>query len=307
MSEVKNQTALACNIETGVCGEQPAELEAISLNQQPSVKILYYTDPICSTCWAIEPLLKQFKAEYGAYFTMEYRMGGLLEKWNGFADRANGISKPEDVAHHWDEVGQLTRMSIDGDVWLEDPLMSSYPPSIAFKAAQFQDKEKAVVFLRKLRELLFLEKKNITREEHIARAAKEAGLDAGLLLKDFHSDEAKNAFYAEMQEGRSLGVRGFPTFILLDESGKGFRMSGMVPYEQYAGALEKVVGKNVEPKKVQYAVVDALKQYDLLAEPELEALTKLTGSKLQHELQKLEQENLVVRAPQKHSMFWKLK
>ena len=31
-------------------------------------------------------------------------------------------------------------MPIDGDVWLEDPLNSSYPPSIAFKAAEMQDK-----------------------------------------------------------------------------------------------------------------------------------------------------------------------
>ena len=58
-------------------------------------------------------------------------------------------------------------MILDGDVWLEGPLYSSYLPLIAFKAAQLQDSDKAITFLRRLKELVFLEKKNITRWEII--------------------------------------------------------------------------------------------------------------------------------------------
>ena len=109
-------------------------VETLPAGARP-VKIVYFTDPICSSCWGIEPQLRQLKLEYGPYLDIEYRMGGLLPNWSY---NSGGISKPSDVAHHWDEVSLHYDMPIDGDVWLEDPLDSSYPPSIAFKAAQIK-------------------------------------------------------------------------------------------------------------------------------------------------------------------------
>jgi hypothetical protein len=78
-------------------------------------------------------------------------------------------------------------MPIDGDVWLEDPLHSSYPPSIAFKAAQLQDPKKALAFLRRIREMVFLEKKNITKWEHLQAAAVECGLNPLQLRSDYEN------------------------------------------------------------------------------------------------------------------------
>ena len=117
--------------------------------------------------------MRKLKLEYGDQLEVIYKMGGLLPDWSY---NSGGISKPSDVAHHWDEVSIYYDMPIDGDVWLEDPLPSSYPPSIAFKAAQMQNEDKAILFLREIREMVFLEKKNITKWEHIALAAKKTGL-----------------------------------------------------------------------------------------------------------------------------------
>src|SRR5690606_10239272 len=99
-----------------------------------------------------------------------------------------GIGKPSDVATHWDEVSVHYDMPIDGDLWLEDPLDSSYPPSIAFKAAQMQDNEKAVLFLREFREMVFLQKKNIAKWEHIEVAAEKVGLNIEQFKTDFESN-----------------------------------------------------------------------------------------------------------------------
>lgn len=117
--------------------------------------------------------MRKLKLEYGDQLEVIYKMGSLLPDWSY---NSGGISKPSDVAHHWDEVSIYYDMPIDGDVWLEDPLPSSYPPSIACKAAQMQNEDKAILFLREIREMVFLEKKNITKWEHIALAAKKTGL-----------------------------------------------------------------------------------------------------------------------------------
>ena len=182
MKGVKNP--LLCEPETGVCepgGTMTSEAVVSQKAELKPIRIIYFTDPICSSCWGIEPQLRKLKLEYGELIEFEYRMGGLLPDWSY---NSGGISKPSDVAHHWDEVSAIYKMPIDGDVWLEDPLDSSYPPSIAFKAAQMQDREKANLFLRRIREMVFLEKLNITRHEVLVTAAKQSGLDSKQFLKD---------------------------------------------------------------------------------------------------------------------------
>ena len=169
-------------------------------------------------------------------------MGGLLPDWSY---NSGGISKPSDVAHHWDEVSKYYNMPIDGDVWLEDPLHSSYPPSIAFKAAQMQDKEKAKYFLRRIREMVFLEKKNITKWEHITAAAIEVGLDTAKLRQDFES-KAQLHFQSDLELAKKLGVRGFPTLIFTDSLSNQQIVYGFKPYVEFENAVLKLFPKAIK-------------------------------------------------------------
>ncbi|MEM6805510.1 MAG: DsbA family protein [Bacteroidota bacterium] len=297
----------SCDIESGVC--KPVEdvgIEEVDLNKPEKVKMIYYTDPICSACWAIEPQLKKFKLAYGEYVEIEYRMGGLLPGWEGFADRANGISKPTDVAHHWDEVGEHTGMSIDGDIWLEDPLDSSFPPSIAFKAAQKQGKAFALNFLRNMREQLFLEKQNISREEVLVKAIEVCRGNSKQFLSDYHDVSTKEAFYEEMNQGKSLGVRGFPTFIFLSKEAKGFKLSGMSGYENYVRALEKAYGEKIEPKIIPYSSWDLIKKYKYLATQEITFVLSQDEASIRDELKRLVAEGKIKREQQKFGDFWRL-
>lgn len=204
--------------------------------------IVYFTDPICSACWGIEPQLRRLKLEYGAFFDLDYRMGGLLPDWSY---NSGGISKPSDVAGHWDEVSRYYDMPIDGDVWLEDPLPSSYPPSIAFKAAQMQDEAKAVAFLRGLRELLFLEKKNITRWEFVQQAALSGSLDTSRLRRDFEG-EAQQRFREDLALAQASGVRGFPTLIFRNGQNETVVIGGVKPYAAFEAAVTKLYPQAVK-------------------------------------------------------------
>ena len=227
---------LLCDPETGMCempvSEKANETVSIKTENKP-VKIIYYTDPICSSCWGIEPQLRKLKLEYGDYIDIDYRMGGLLPDWSY---NSGGISKPSDVAHHWDEASLYYEMPIDGNVWIEDPLDSSYPSCIAMKAAQIQSKDKAVYFMRILREKLYLDKKNIAKWENIAVAAKIAGLDIQKLKTDYDGD-AKKLFQEDLNYARTLGVRGFPTLFFADGNSNQLTVYGSKPYASYENAL----------------------------------------------------------------------
>lgn len=234
----QQQNPLLCDPAEGVCG-MPTGVAGKDVpvpGAESPVKVIYFTDPICSSCWGIEPQLRKLKLEYAHCIEMEYRMGGLLPDWSY---NSGGISKPSDVAHHWDEVSAYYDMPIDGDIWLEDPLASSYPPSIAFKAAQMQSKEHAVLFLRAIREMVFLQKKNITRWEHLEAAAEKAGLDAVQLKADVEGG-AKMLFEEDLNLARALGVRGFPTMFFTDPSGNREIVYGTKPYSFYEAAVLKL-------------------------------------------------------------------
>jgi predicted DsbA family dithiol-disulfide isomerase len=240
---MKNETLknnpLLCDIETGMCETTGDTSDTTTNNKvqstKKSVKLIYYTDPICSSCWGIEPQLRKLKLEYGDAIEIDYRMGGLLPDWSY---NSGGIGKPSDVASHWDEVSAHYDMPIDGDLWLEDPLDSSYPPSIAFKAAQMQDGEKAMLFLREMREMVFLKKKNISKWEHLVTAAKNVNLDVAQLKTDFEG-KAKKLFEEDLKLGRELGVRGFPTIFVVDDAGNKEIVYGTRPYAFYEMAILK--------------------------------------------------------------------
>lgn len=236
-----NMNPLLCNPDSGVCELLVAPLAGtVTMTEKNTapIQVTYLTDPICSSCWGIEPQLRKLKLEYGGFVHIDYRMGGLLPSWDGF--NSGGITGPRDVAHHWDDVSKHYDMPIDGDIWLEDPLSSSYPPSIAFRAASLQDEKKATFFLRKIREMVFLEKKNIAKWEHLSEAAQQAGLDTTQLKLDM-AGPGKTAFEADLALARNMGVRGFPSIFLKNEKGEQEVIYGSRPYEQFENAVQRLV------------------------------------------------------------------
>jgi predicted DsbA family dithiol-disulfide isomerase/membrane-bound inhibitor of C-type lysozyme len=285
--EQKNNPLL-CDIETGMCETSDENIgtspQSNFQSNKKSVKLIYYTDPICSSCWGIEPQLRKLKLEYGNSVEIEYRMGGLLPDWSY---NGGGISKPSDVAGHWDEVSVYYDMPIDGDLWLEDPLDSSYPPSIAFKAAQMQDNEKAILFLREIREMVFLQKKNIAKWENLEIAAKKAGLNFGQFKTDYEG-KAKELFNEDLKLGKELGVRGFPTLFFLDDSGNKEIVYGARPYAFYEMAILKLnpnaikseYSKNWEKLFAIYPTLTAKEFSELSGTPRIESekvLDELSG------------------------------
>lgn len=306
MNTNEQNNPLMCNVETGICeipGAQTLGTKSYVSDTEKPVRLIYFTDPICSSCWGIEAQLRKLKLEYGAIFTIEYRMGGLLKGWDSYGGR--DVSNPDDVAKHWDEVGKEYEMPIDGDLWKEDPLHSSYPPSIAFKAAQLQDDEKALTFLRRIKEMVFLEKKNITRWEHLALAASEAGLDVQQLETDYHG-EAINRFQEDLALKENFAVRGFPTIFFTDAEGNRLKLYGVKPYEVFEQTLLKIFPEAAKENK-QFPAEKLIEEFPTLTTKEFAVLTGATTLTAKHELEVLQKKGLVTKFSTKNGDLWRRK
>ena len=277
-----NKNNMMCDLETGVCGEASEDiLEVIDYNQpNKTIELYYVTDPICSHCWALEPVFRRFKEQYGHYFNFHTVMGGLLEKWgDGPVDPANGISGPADVAGHWREVGELTRMPIDGSLMIDNPVQSSFPPSRVYKVIQKNhNDELAFDYLRRAREALFAFNRNISDPSVMIDIVNHLGLDGEAIIKEAEQPSGHQLLNEDFSLARNLGARGFPSIIMVNEENKGIKIVGSRPLEYYVGALEQILnGEELQPKK-QPPLSQLLEQEKLLFSKEIEVMYDLDQS-----------------------------
>ena len=277
-----NKNNMMCDLETGVCGEASEDiLEVIDFNQpNKTIELYYVTDPICSHCWALEPVFRRFKEQYGHYFNFHTVMGGLLEKWgDGPVDPANGISGPADVAGHWREVGELTRMPIDGSLMIDNPVQSSFPPSRVYKVIQKNyNNELAFDYLRRAREALFAFNRNISDPSVMIDIVNHLGLDGEAIIKEAEQPSGHQLLNEDFSLARNLGARGFPSIIMVNEENKGIKIVGSRPLEYYVGALEQILnGEELQPKK-QPPLSQLLEQEKLLFSKEIEVMYDLDQS-----------------------------
>lgn len=281
---LNNNKNMVCDLETGVCGvSEENEMEVIDFNQpKKSINLYYVTDPICSHCWAIEPVLRRFIEQYGDNFNVHTVMGGLLEKWHdGPIDPANGIFKPADVAGHWREVGEHSRMPIDGSLMIDNPVQSSFPPSRVFKVIQKNHNEElAFEYLRRAREALFAFNQNISEKSVMVETVNKLGLDGEAIVNEAEQPIGQQLLEEDFALTRSLGARGFPTIIMINEENKGVKIVGGRPFEYYVDGLKQVLNTEELQPKQQPSLANLLKKEELLFAKEIEVMYDVEQSDL---------------------------
>lgn len=262
-------------------------MEFIDLSTpKKAIELYCVTDPICSHCWALEPVLRKFVNQYGQYFNMNTLMGGLLEKWDDFADVSNGISSPADAAGHWREVGEHSRMPIDGTVWYDNPIESSFIPSRVYKVIQEKNRDLANTFLRRAREELFAFNKNIAQDEILIRIVNEVGLNGEEIVNQSKAPEANTLLQEDFQLVRELGVRGFPTIVMVNEEQKGVRIVGARTLEDYTNALQQLLPDETLKSKQLSDLHQLLQQEKLLFSREIEEYYSIEKNEIDAFLQK---------------------
>lgn len=267
---------LICDPNTGVCGVgDEEEMEVIDLNQpQKTIDVYYVTDPMCSHCWAIEPVLRRFRKQYGHYFRFHTVMGGLLEKWgDGPVDPANGIYGPADVTKHWREVGEQTRMPIDGSLMQDNPVQSSYPASRVFKVIQnMHGDDVASTYLRRTREAVFAFNRNISDKEVLVKIVDDMGLEGEKIVTQAEEPSAQKLLNEDFQQARNLGAMGFPSILMINEEKKGIKIVGGRPLDAYIQGLKQVLGVNELEPKEQPTLTELLAEEELLFSKEIEVM-----------------------------------
>ena len=218
-------------------------------NMAPA-RIVVATDPICSRCWAMEPALRRLRYHHGERVTVTRAYGGLLPRWAYFHDREVGIRVPGDVVSHWTAVARHHGQPIDPSVWRTDPLASSYPPTIALHVMRHLAPALEELFLRRLRHALFLEARNVSREEVLIACAADVGVDWETFAAAYQAGAGAVAFSRELTTLRRMGVHSFPTLLVAGPAqAEPVLLRGAQSYERLVAALARALGDTPPPDR----------------------------------------------------------
>lgn len=292
-----NDTNSNCNDKLQLCGFE--ESTSPKPNKKP-LEIYIFIDPMCPECWALEPIIKKLQVEYGNYFTTRYVIGGKLQCCK--QKKAN-----IDKAKAWEKTAKRTGMPCNGDVWLENPISTPFSACIAIKAAELQGKQIGTKYLRKLREVLFLDKQNIEKEEVLLDCAlKIEDIDIVEFKKDLNSEAAIKAFQCDLKTTKEMDVECFPTLVVFNDNveDEGLMVTGLYEYKVYVNVLQEILKEEVKAERPQF-LENFIKEHTFVATKEIAVVYDLSNEEVEKEMRKLALQQVVEQVPVKYGTFWR--
>jgi putative protein-disulfide isomerase len=211
----------------------------------PDVEVTYFTDPLCSWSWAFEAVWRRLRYELADRITWRYVLGGLIPDWQSFSDPLHSVHRPAQMGPSWYEVRHLTGMPVDEMIWLEDPPASSYPACVAVKAAARQGAAVEEAYLRRLREGVMLERRNVARRAVLLELFDEVAGAPGVpfgdrFRRDLAGKEAMAAFREDLKDAAYRNIGRFPALVLREAGGRAVLIVGYRPYPVLREALAAV-------------------------------------------------------------------
>lgn len=260
-----------------------------------------FIDPLCPECWALEPILKKLQIEYGRYFSIKHILSGRLANLN--------MSKKknlENIAQAWEKTASRSGMSCDGTLWLENPVDTPYTVSIALKAAELQGRRAGLRFLRKIQEMLFLEKQNISNLGVLQDCAGNSGLDIEEFMIDIHSESAAKAFQCDMKITSEMDVQETPTLVFFNENAEdeGIKITGTYQYEVYVQILAEMLSEK-PIQAVPPSLETFMEFFKFVASKEIAVVYNMSISQIEREMKKLLLKQVVEQIPAKYGTFWR--
>src|SRR5581483_10322038 len=110
----------------------------------------------------------------------------------------------------------------------------------AVKAAESLGPPFAEAYLRRLREAVMLEGRDVSRREILTDLAAAAGADRAAFAAALDDPDAHAAFRQDLMDARYREIGRFPTLILHRTGPTGLALVGCRPYEALRAALAKV-------------------------------------------------------------------
>ncbi len=180
-----------------------------------SKRLIYVHDPMCSWCFAFEPVRKQLFAALEGRVPVERLLGGLAP------DSAEPMpaAMRQMLQQTWRRIEQVVPgTEFNFDFWERcEPRRSTYPANRAVLAAREQGTEYDEAMTGRIQRAYYREARNPSDDETLVELAADIGLDAARFAADLRSPRIEAALHDEIGRARTIGANGFPSLIVADD------------------------------------------------------------------------------------------
>jgi len=182
------------------------------------VRLYYIHDPMCSWCWAFQPVWRELRAQLPDSIHVRYLLGGLAPD----SDAPMSKSMQQTIKAHWRRIEHVVPgTAFNFYFWQQCmPRRSTYPACRAVIAARQQDGSAEEGMIRAIGEAYYLHARNPSDDDVLIDCAASLGLDAARFQSDLHSDETRQVLQHEMRMATELGATGFPSLIIETPRGR---------------------------------------------------------------------------------------
>ncbi|MFF2796381.1 DsbA family protein [Lysinibacillus xylanilyticus] len=203
-----------------------------------------------------------FKSLY-SLLSDKYKIAVVEKAGYGFSDITDSEPNIDTILQETREA--LLKSGVEGPYILA-------PPSRVFKVIQKHNGEIANVFLRRAREAVFVFNQNIAEDSVLIGIVNNLGLDGEKIVKEAELPIGQQLLTEDFALASQLGVRGFPTIIMLNEENKGVKIVGSRTLDSYTSGLKQVLNLDELQPKQQPALFSLLEKEKLLFSKEIEVM-----------------------------------
>ena len=204
-------------------------------------KIIYFGDPLCSWCYGFGPEITQVVEHYNGKFEFELVMGGL---------RPYGTEKMPDLAdmlrHHWEEVHQRSGVPFQYDILDNKSFVyDTEPPSRAVVAMKQLNPTEEFSFFKDIQRAFYFNNKDTGKMETYLEIL-EGRVSEEAFAKVFQSDSAKQETREMFGYSQQLGIRGFPSTIVLYNDKLYLVANGYIKAATLIQSIDRLVKEKVQ-------------------------------------------------------------
>ena len=180
-----------------------------------SAQLVYVHDPMCSWCYAFEPLRRNLVEALEGRMPVQRLLGGLAPD----SDAPMPMIMRDKLQQTWQHIEQVvpgTRFNFD--FWRDcEPRRSTYPSNRAVIAARRQDAASDSRMTARIQQAYYQEARNPSDDSTLIDLAAELGLDRERFASDLVSAETRQEHEDEMMQARALDIYSFPSLAVLQD------------------------------------------------------------------------------------------
>lgn len=199
-------------------------------------RLIYIADPMCSWCHGFTPTITKLAKHYHKQLSFSLIMGGLRPGGHTPWDQ-----KMRDfLRHHWEEVAERTGQPFTYDLLEQDHFNYDTEPACrAVCVVRDMIPAKAFLFFKAIQHAFYFLNNDPNELAFYLPLCDELDIDKADFKAKFQSEEYKDRTKLDFAHSRKLGVRGFPTLMLI----KGEEVHLVSPgYAEFDSIKERVDG-----------------------------------------------------------------